>query len=510
LNQEKREPMNTRVHILSALFLGLVFVAVSSPPAMAATLYLRPNTNTIPHSGKTWVPIGATNVWETVDDSITETQTPTLSDYMEANGARLETLGLTTANITGVAVTKATVWYYSSAAAPVEFKSTSDSTWQTTNTVGWHSRSESIPSQAALDAIGLEFRTSGSGIRQVPATFLKIETDGPKVYWGAWMDGDVYATNQGDAPWNGNTWSLFESHTGKKVSIVHFGQPAPWQQPFDPIPLELTKAGNTPSAGDGALPLLDMGTGCKLSKECNGNETVAEEELDRVSLSEINEGKYDSYYKTWAEAVAKYKYPFFFRWAWEMNGTWFKWGRDAAKNPGEYVQAWRRIHNIAVAAGASNITWVWCPNLEFLGSTPLSALYPGNEYVDWTCLDGYNKTGLYFSELFSNSYSTLTGSIAPSKPVMVGETATVEESGHHLKQGPWIREALQSLPSSFPRIKAFVWFNWNIVQEGHEWEWPIEWTLDGQSEFAYQISSSYFAGSEFGEPTQLQPIKPLP
>ncbi len=502
--------MHRNVRIPFMIFVTAVFLALSASTASAASFYLRPNTNTLPHSGKTWLPIGAPNVWETVDDPISETQTPTLLDYMEASGSRLETLGLTSANINGVAVTNATAWYYTGTSAPVEFKSTADSTWQITSSVGWHSRGESIVSQAALDSIGFEFRTSGTGIRQVPATFLQVETNGPRIYWGAWMDGDVYSPGQGDAPWNGSTWSSFESHAGKKVSIVHFGQPAPWQQAFDPYPLERARTGNTPTAGDGALPLMDMGTGCKLGHVCNGEETVAEEEVNRVSLAEINEGKYDTYYKTWAEAVAHYKYPFFFRWAWEMNGSWYRWGRDTAKNPNEYIQAWRHIHDIAVAAGASNITWVWCPNVEYLGSTSLSALYPGNEYVDWTCLDGYNKTGLYFSELFGPSYSAITSSIAPSKPLMIGETATVYESGHHVHQDQWIRDSLQSLPSTFPKIKAFLWFNWNIVEEGHEWEWPIEWSLNGEKEFAYQISSTYFAGSEFGEPPLLQPIKALP
>jgi beta-mannanase len=255
---------------------------------------------------------------------------------------------------------------------------------------------------------------------------------------------------------------------------------------------------------------MDMGTGCKLNYTCMANESQAEEEVNRVSLAEINEGKYDSFYKTWAEAVANYKYPFFFRWAWEMNGSWFKWGRDAAKKPSEYVQAWRRLHDITVTAGATNLTWVWCPNVDFLGSAPVGPLYPGDAYVDWTCLDGYNEGGNTFDQVFQSSYSNITGSVAPSKPLMIGETATTNGGGGHMAQSNWIHEGLGSLPTTFPKIKALVWFNWNIVEKGKEWEWPIEWTASGQQAFAYEISSPYFAGSEFGEPPLLQPIKSLP
>ena len=48
------------------------------------------------------------------------------------------------------------------------------------------------------------------------------------VYWGAYMDGDptytyYYGGSWGDAPWDSNTWSKFESNAGKQVSIVHWG-----------------------------------------------------------------------------------------------------------------------------------------------------------------------------------------------------------------------------------------------------------------------------------------------
>jgi hypothetical protein len=313
------------------------------------------------------------------------------------------------------------------------------------------------------------------------------------------MDGDVYkSTNPGlgDAPWDEMTWNLFEAHAEKHVSVVHFGQPPPWEQEFAASPLELTRK-------RGALPMMDMGTGYIPGYTHSNNEPD-----NRVSLKEINEGTYDSYFEKWAEAAANYGYPFFFRWGWEMNGTWYKWGKDAAEKPTEYVQAWQRIHNIASKMGASNITWVWCPNVEFSGSTPLAELYPGNEFVDWTCLDGYNKAEVQFESLFKNSYTALTNSIAPTKPVMIGETATINGTGH-FTGSEWIKNATQSLPGSFPKVKAFLWFNWNIIQEGKEWEWPIE--LDGgQSTFAWEIKTPYFAENEFGTAPALKAIEPLP
>ncbi len=80
------------------------------------------------------------------------------------------------------------------------------------------------------------------------------------------------------------------------------------------------------------------------------------------------------------------------RFNWEMNGRWFPWSEGVNGNKsGEYVTAWRHVHDIFTAVGANKVTWVWCPNIDpnriFLD---LASQYPGDEYVDWTCLDGYN------------------------------------------------------------------------------------------------------------------------
>jgi beta-mannanase len=36
------------------------------------------------------------------------------------------------------------------------------------------------------------------------------------------------------------------------------------------------------------------------------------------------------------------------------------------------------------------VEWVWNPNIDYAGSVPLPRLYPGDGYVDYVGLDGYN------------------------------------------------------------------------------------------------------------------------
>lgn len=330
---------------------------------------------------------------------------------------------------------------------------------------------------------------------------LKVTVDKSRLYWGAWIDGDVALMEgkavRGDAPWDETTWNLFEQHAGKKVSIVHFGQPPPWINKFEPGPLNL-------AIQRGAIPMMDM-------------RNDADDLPVHVSLAEIAQGKEDAAFKAWAEEVAAYKKPFFFRWDWEMNGNWFRWGREAEESPELYVKAWEHLHDLAESAGAKNLTWVWCPNVTGSATKPISPLFPKEaKYVDWTCLDGYNwgtnelqpDTWKSFKTVFGQSYEELLA-LAPSKPIMIGETASTEVGG---SKGEWITDALNQIPVSFPKIKALVWFNWNDVKKTGRMDWPIESSEAAKSAFAAGIASSNYAegGEEFKSLPSLAPIQPLP
>ena len=126
------------------------------------------------------------------------------------------------------------------------------------------------------------------------------------------------------------------------------------------------------------------------------------------------------------------------------------------------------------------MTWDWCPNLEDSSSTPYAKLYPGDKYVDWTCLDGYNQgsSSPSFSNLYGKSYADLT-QVAPTKPMMVGEVGSYEYGSGD--KGSWISDMLSALPTRFPQIKALVWFNWRIFEGGTWKNWDIESSASSQS-----------------------------
>jgi hypothetical protein len=382
---------------------------------------------------------------------------------------------------------------------PIVAGQTTTLTWNSTNTSsctasnGWSgtkSTSGSTVSPALNQTTTYAITCTGTGGSASDSVTVNVSTatgNTKSIYWGAWIDGDTYGNGRTDAPWDSTSWDLFESHAGKKVSIIHYGQPPMWEQAFAPNTASLV-------TNRGAIPLMDMGSGS-------------------VSLTSITNGTYDSSITAWANSVKAWGKPFFFRWNWEMNGTWYSWGSQAKQNPAAYVAAWKHMHDVVVSHGATNVTWVWCPNTVFPGSTPLDQLYPGDSYVDWTCVDTYNKGPLYgdswqaFSPLTQPTYNQLL-SVAPSKPIMIGETATNENGG---SKANWITDVLQTqLPNNFPKVKAFVWFNWPIFENNVTSQWPIESSSSSQNAFRTGISSPYYSTNGYGNLPPLTKVQPLP
>lgn len=499
----------TRVHL--RLIFGLIsvasFILVSTFASASVTTYLRPNADRT--TSEPWTIVGASQAWEALDDPVTEIETPGGADYISATPSQspLSTrLDLSTISLAGQTILSGTAWIYMATATSTQLIVDPEGgghsvASQTFTGTGWHSLSIPLSAlkQSGLNSLNIELNTgSGSGIRQVSAALVRLTIEPPShsIYWGAWMDGDVYTPPGepawGDAPWDSQTWNTFESHAGRAPSLVHFGQPAPWSQSFSAEPLTL-------ASSRGAIPLMDMNS--------NG-----------ATLAEIALGERDEPLISWLKAVRNFEKPFFFRWDWEMNGTWFNWGKEAAASSTTFVAAWRHFHNLAEEYGATNITWVWCPNTEFNGSTSLKNLYPGKAYVDWTCMDGYNRgekapgtnhEWSNFNNVFGTTYASLL-SVAPTKPIMIGETASTESGG---SKASWIEDAFGTqIPTNFPNIKAVAWFNWNFFDKelNLTWDWQIESSASAQAAFANIISSPYYASNSFGSMTPLSRIKPLP
>jgi mannan endo-1,4-beta-mannosidase len=237
----------------------------------------------------------------------------------------------------------------------------------------------------------------------------------------------------------------------------------------------------------GAIPFLSWAS----------EQTPGKVKEPSFTLSAIIKGRYDGYIRSFAHAAAVWGHPFFLRFDWEMNGNWFPWSTGVNGNTSaEYVLAWQHVHRIFTLQHASNASWVWCPNIDpdHLWAN-LRRLYPGDGYVDWTCLDGYNwgtDRGRWqtFDQLYGSTYARIVDTIAPSKPMMIGEVSS-NGAGGSLPR--WIVRMFAELPSRYAKVHGVIWWNirdpWGGV--------PLVGASAGAHAFAQAIGSPRFATNIF-------------
>jgi hypothetical protein len=182
-------------------------------------------------------------------------------------------------------------------------------------------------------------------------------------------------------------------------------------------------------------------------------------------LARIADGSFDTYIASFARGLRDLGSTVYLRPMHEMNGTWYPWAGGVNSNtPAEYVQAWRRMHDVFVAQGATNVRFVWSPNnVDMSPARPMEAFYPGASYVDVLAVDGYNwgstapQFGGWqtFTQVFQNAYDRLKA--LGSQPIWIAEVGTAPEGGD---KSAWIRD-MWARAAQMDRLAAIVWFNEN-------------------------------------------------
>ena len=183
------------------------------------------------------------------------------------------------------------------------------------------------------------------------------------------------------------------------------------------------------------------------------------------ALTTIAGGAYDTYITAWARAAAAYGQPLLLRFAHEMNGTWYPWAPAVnGGTPAAYVAAYRHVHDLFAAAGATNVTWVWSLNVIQGQLTALDRVYPGPGYVDLIGVDGYNGgTDVSYmggwrtpEQVFAPTLQALH-QLAPAVPVVINETGSSENGG---SKAAWITDLVPYLASD-PQVTGLVWFDFD-------------------------------------------------
>lgn len=300
--------------------------------------------------------------------------------------------------------------------------------------------------------------------------------------------GAYWGVLQYNIPYELSAWDEIEADVEKSMSVVQFGWP--WydssgaESPFPEANVNVIRERN-------AIPCVNW-----CSWQLGGGAVQSD-----FRCWVIANGAYDSYIRSFAADVAAWGHPLIIRMNHEMNiDGQFPWNFHGGDNsPEDFVAMWRRVHDIFVEEGATNASWFWCPNVWWPGSYAVDPTdgYPGNDYVDWVGVDGYNWDNMWFDEIFRHAYDQFA-EFAPGIPVALGEWGTHE--GAPISKDVWILDAHEQIKNNYPRMQMLLWFN-----ELDSGDWPIDSSPESSSAFREALSDSYFLGSPFEGPGEPAP-----
>ena len=261
--------------------------------------------------------------------------------------------------------------------------------------------------------------------------------------------------------------SNFQQKIGKKLAVVLWY--IHWLDPFPNKEADIVYA-------NGSVPLITW-------------EPWITHKLG--ALDAIATGCYEDYVKRFIQAAKDWGKPIFLRFAHEMNGNWYPWdGEHNGQFLGskKYKEVWIYLYNVRSELKADNIKLVWCVNNSSVPDTSwnkAAAYYPGDQYVDWIGMDGYNwgyRKWEDFDSVFGGVYKELVS--LTQKPIMIGEFGSAAHGG---SKAEWIADAFNKIKTKYPSVKVFCWFNID-----KERDWRVDSSQKAEAAFCQEIKDRYF------------------
>jgi hypothetical protein len=207
-------------------------------------------------------------------------------------------------------------------------------------------------------------------------------------------------------------------------------------------------------------------------------------------LGEITSGASDALIRRAARRLKRQDRPVLLRWGWEMNGDWYAW--SAARNGQDnkaYVKAWQRLHDIFAEEQATNVSWVWSPNWNSAPAeawNTFEALYPGDKYVDWVGVSGYNLHRETPDKLFAPIYRAY----AARKPILITEVGSMDRGGR--TKADWVA-LFAKWVEAHPGIGGVTWFDTD-THPGYDEKWRIDTDAETLAAYRAMAASARFGG----------------
>lgn len=236
-------------------------------------------------------------------------------------------------------------------------------------------------------------------------------------------------------------------------------------------------------------------------------------------------GDYDAYLMAWADRLKAFvsgpdgslgtadDRRAYIRLAHEMNGDWYPWGAAMGGNsPADHALMWQRVRGIFWASGLDKRTvqWVWAVNHEDVGPWRAEDHYPGDAYVDWIGIDGYNwGTSQTWSawrtpqQVFDPMLARLRA--ISTRPLALTETASSTATPGAVNvaaKSQWITQLFDYATSGATAAHMIVWFN-----EDKEADWAAFGGANGDESYR-SGRSSYKAYSSYRKAAQAPALLP--
>ena len=180
-----------------------------------------------------------------------------------------------------------------------------------------------------------------------------------------------------------------------------------------------------------------------------------------VSYDAITNGSQDKSIMKFVIDASSYGYPVILVPFNEMNLNEEVWGYGVNGNTStKFIAAWKHVHDLFAAA--SNVKFAIDFNNESVpdvAGNRFSDYYPGDSYVDYVGVDGFNFGNPWqsFSAIFDSAISKAN---AFGKPEFIFSVASAEGP----QKAAWITDGLGTRIHTYQNVKGWVWFNQNKEQ----------------------------------------------
>lgn len=218
---------------------------------------------------------------------------------------------------------------------------------------------------------------------------------------------------------------------------------------------------------------------------------------------------------SWADRFASFGYPVYFTYNHEPEAS----SNNTYGTAADYIAAWRHIHDIFVAQGATNVRFMWIMT-DWAFKVPSTdrryawKWYPGDAYVDGIAADAYNWwTCRGRDEPWQSLATAISGFLTfgaqhPTIPMWLTEFGSVENPNDPTAKANWITQAQAVLQQpAYAQIVGVAYFN-QVQPSLPNCDWPVESSTAATAAFTAMGADPYFQGS--ADFTAAAPPEPPP